>query len=830
MLLTSFEPEKASATIQEQFNLAKSYINDESVGKAAEGVRIFALLAKNNYLPAINCLASCLLNGVGVGEDKDKALSLFIKAADGGNRDAQYNLGKCYEEGNGVEPDIKSAVYWYTKAAEQNDIDAQIDLAMYYSDDSSPDFDLDKAIFWSTKAAEQNDDFAQYCLGCIYNDESDYEKSFYWFSKSAAAGNESALQCLAYAYKNGQGVEADSQKSLEIYSQLASNGDAFSMRQIANHYYDDTDNASKAEAIKWYMKAADAGDYPAVRILANIYTIEGNNKEISANANTIQANETAAQNDKDAAQTCYKKAFEYFAKAAEMDECEANIYSELGMAYYDGRGVEQDHSKAYQFFKTGADAGDDVSMYHLAQCYHLGCGTECDDVQAAKWYIEAANAGNDDAAYWAGMVYTAGIGGVEANENQSFSWFKKSADAGSSDGAYQLALCYLDGSGTAIDYNEGQKWLKKAAEDSNAKACYKLGVFYSKYMVIPDLKQSEYWFARAKELGYDATSKPEPASNVSAQYDLNDPVQKYEYAKKLFLTDSAAALRLLEESARQGNYDAIELLFAKYRLGDHGVPQDFAKAAQWLEYGASIGSNSCKEHLAIGYLAGNYGFPKDIQKTYALCNEIITAEPDLHPHIEGIVGHLLTRSDEIERDNARGLQLIRKSAAAGDASAQFDLGCIYANGNLLPNDFGKAEHWFKLSADQGNKSAISALERVRKENLYATAESDVHADTKPVGTPREIPSAARTLEKDLSSGRRKAYISLALCLLSIFAVLLLRSALLGASLSIATIVVSIMAKNSLPKRKMRPLLIICRIFAICTLALSTLGLLFGAIV
>jgi len=51
--------------------------------------------------------------------DYEKAFSLFSKAADQGNAEAQCELGFCFEYGQGVNEDKTKAVYWYGKAAEQ---------------------------------------------------------------------------------------------------------------------------------------------------------------------------------------------------------------------------------------------------------------------------------------------------------------------------------------------------------------------------------------------------------------------------------------------------------------------------------------------------------------------------------------------------------------------------------------------------------------------------------------------------------------------------------------------------------------------------------------
>ena len=43
----------------------------------------------------------------------------YLKKAQQGDPEAQFNLGWCYANGQGVKQDWQKAVEWYTKAAEQ---------------------------------------------------------------------------------------------------------------------------------------------------------------------------------------------------------------------------------------------------------------------------------------------------------------------------------------------------------------------------------------------------------------------------------------------------------------------------------------------------------------------------------------------------------------------------------------------------------------------------------------------------------------------------------------------------------------------------------------
>ena len=55
------------------------------------------------------------------------------------------------------------------------------------------------------------------------------------------------------------------------------------------------------------------------------------------------------------------------------------------------------------------------------------------------------------------------------------------------------------------------------------------------------------------------------------------------------------------------------------------------------------------------------------------------------------------------------LDVLRQAAEQGDATAQYRLGAIYANGESVPADYAKAVRWYRLAAEQGLAMAQGAL-------------------------------------------------------------------------------------------------------------------------
>lgn len=61
------------------------------------------------------------------------------------------------------------------------------------------------------------------------------------------------------------------------------------------------------------------------------------------------------------------------------------------------------------------------------------------------------------------------------------------------------------------------------------------------------------------------------------------------------------------------------------------------------------------------------------------------------------------------QDPAAAVQWYRRAAEQGDARAQYNLGFMYADGRGVPRDHAMAVHWFRRAADLGDASAQNNL-------------------------------------------------------------------------------------------------------------------------
>ena len=117
----------------------------------------------------------------------------------------------------------------------------------------------------------------------------------------------------------------------------------------------------------------------------------------------------------------------YWARlGAEQDDLRALLT--LGRMYYSGKGTEQNHSQALQYYEKAlhVDSTNRLVQNQLGIMYYKGEGSEVDFRRAATLCKQAANKGQAGCQYYLGLMYVNGEG-VTQDIDTGISWMKKSA-------------------------------------------------------------------------------------------------------------------------------------------------------------------------------------------------------------------------------------------------------------------------------------------------------------------------------------------------------------------------------------------------------------------
>jgi len=245
---------------------------------------------------------------------EEQGLQVFLEASQQAERIFLADLRKEYPEG----------LQRYQAAAEAGDAEAQFQLGKMYSEG----YDFDKALAWYRKAAEQDHRKAQYMLGYMYyegNQEvpQDYEQAYYWLLRKtdgdegdkespqrgefiarvaahvnpekraairqeiaqhveladaerrtrAAQGDSRAQYELGYMYYRGLRVSKDQAQAYQWFRKAADQGFVWAFNNVGGAYYFGHGvEKNGAEAVRWYRKAAEHGDAHTQSFLGKIYS------------------------------------------------------------------------------------------------------------------------------------------------------------------------------------------------------------------------------------------------------------------------------------------------------------------------------------------------------------------------------------------------------------------------------------------------------------------------------------------------------------------------------------------------------------------------------
>jgi TPR repeat protein len=167
------------------------------------------------------------------------------------------------------------------------------------------------------------------------------------------------------------------------------------------------------------------------------------------------------------------EAVKWFRKAAEAGN--ASAMNALGLALEKGSGIQENQIEATAWFRKAAESNDTQGMENLAFHFKHGIGVTQAVDQAVVWYRKAGDAGSSNALASLRELYSFGVDSQE-NTVAAVEWYRKAAEAGDSDAMVRLGQAYFLGLGIQKDQKLAAAWNKKAAELGNLQAMVILGI------------------------------------------------------------------------------------------------------------------------------------------------------------------------------------------------------------------------------------------------------------------------------------------------------------------------------------------------------------------
>ena len=125
--------------------------------------------------------------------------------------------------------------------------------------------------------------------------------------------------------------------------------------------------------------------------------------------------------------------------------------------------MPKDDAEAVRWFRLAADQGDPVAQFSLGVMYAAGLGgLQQDDTEAVQWYQQAADQDNANAQHALGIMYAVGLGGLQQDSAKAHRLYQLAAEQGHFRAMILLGDQYWMGEGVPQDLVQAHMWLSLA--------------------------------------------------------------------------------------------------------------------------------------------------------------------------------------------------------------------------------------------------------------------------------------------------------------------------------------------------------------------------------
>ncbi|XP_034274160.1 protein sel-1 homolog 1-like isoform X2 [Pantherophis guttatus] len=327
----------------------------------------------------------------------------------------------------------KEAYQYFLRAADMNHTKAmeRVSYTLLFGDYLKQNIQSAKELF--EKLTEEGSPKGQTALGFLYASglgvDSSQAKALVYYTFGALGGNLIAHMILGYRYWAGIGVLQSCESALTHY------------RLVANHVASDI--SLTGGTVVQRIRLPDEIENPGM-----------------------------------ASGMLEEDLIQYYQFLAEKGDVQAQVG--LGQLHlHGGRGVEQNHQRAFEYFNQAANAGNSHAMAFLGKMYSEGSDIVPQSNETALQYFKkAADMGNPVGQSGLGMAYLYGRG-VPVNYELALKYFQKAAEQGWVDGQLQLGSMYYNGIGVKKDYKQAYKYFNLASQGGHILAFYNLAQMHA---------------------------------------------------------------------------------------------------------------------------------------------------------------------------------------------------------------------------------------------------------------------------------------------------------------------------------------------------------------
>lgn len=310
------------------------------------------------------------------------------------------------------------------------------------------------------------------------------------------------------------------------------------------------------EAIKWYLRAADAGCTRAHWEIAKMYR-------------------DGVIFDQDIHQF-----MKHLHNAADMGNPEAQLT--LALEYVRGVLITKDFEKAFRYMAISAKQGVPMAQFYLGYMYRQGIGIKKSRTEAELLNSSMVISGNADMFLEIGLMYEFGLDGILHNEVEAARWYKYGADRGHEGCLFSLNRISRNLKGGKKDtYEERIQGLNETNSAKERETRYSAFVTANNLLDDGDFENSFTHFEKAADLG-----SPDAMFFLSIMYRDGMHVRR----------NMRKSLALLARAADAGSTDA-QFMLARLYDTDGGLTESEVDSIKYYTMAAAGGYLSAFYHL-----------------------------------------------------------------------------------------------------------------------------------------------------------------------------------------------------------------------------------------
>ncbi|KAI7894148.1 uncharacterized protein EV154DRAFT_579951 [Mucor mucedo] len=546
-------------------------------------------------------------------------------------RRVKYFLGYLLMYGLGTERNIQSGVSWITSAADDGDNDAVYELGKYYSTINEEEEAKHRyeegighagcmralAMILLSEESDQPDEYEDYdggahILGLL--------------ESAANMGDTEAIYQLGIAHEDGLGSVTlkDSETALAYYIKAATGMHELAMVKAGEILSNSLGRYE--DSIYWFQKAVNLTNNIKAKVMLVSFDFQGHSK--------------TDKNDMYHFEVLRNMIHEEMANMEEEDS-QANdqqltmrkeglglAFYILGQCYELGRGTPVNISLAIEWYRRSVLISQHVeAMWRLGIIYS---NLEGDKISALEWFRKAAEKGKHrDSHYQLGLYHLNGLGGLERNIIAAQKYFSKASDGGHPLATFELARIVWNRND---DHVFGYELFRLAAQLGVSDALRELGHLSHRGFSSEGITIVHQDYKRAFGYYCEAAQKGDPTAALMVGNYFEEGYLKEELGQ-----DCERALQWYESAYRLNGGGLTELAIGKLKhimaesINDPKEADDMREEAfVWFESAAISSINKhqgfcAKVMVALYYLNGWGRKSQDTQTGLSILLDIAKA-------------------------------------------------------------------------------------------------------------------------------------------------------------------------------------------------------------